>query len=734
MKPLWRRAYSGDVAPGWLRRRAGRDQPRANGSHEDHRPEGQDHEGQAMDRPWPSEPDQEGHRSLMPPRPYVAEDHWTEVDVVPVVPDAWRDPRAGARLAYLRAKHWLGFHLVRTPVYAGRNLLWSPRGLRRDVVGLWRWVTDFENRDVIWAAGKAAEETGDFHQYDRLTKSREARVKPRRLSLAFMALALGGLGYLVLMDLWLLALVAPVLVLVLGYQGRPSDRPYFESSVTSAPEAIRITGEMILVALHRAGLAREADGPEAPTFLAPGVAQEHKGWGATVDLPLGYSAETAIKAKTKIAANLRISGRRLFIEEAEHAGQIKLWIADSDPLARPPVVSPLVKASKFDLWREIPFGQDEKGQQVSFLLLWTFVLIGALPGMGKTFVLRLIVAAAALDPYSKLLLWDGKGGKDHAPFERVCHAFGAGAADEVARALLAATSDLVRDMDGRYAKIAKLPVERVPEGKLTSAASRDRKLNMPVTLLAIDEFQVYLQNKLYGKDILDNLTKIAQRGRGAGIILALATQRPSSTVMKTDFRDLFGTRIALRMPNSDAAKMILGDGGSRTGLDSSTFKATDKGVCILLGADEGALVDRGAVVVKSHLMDLPAATQVANRARALREGAGTLTGVAAGEPEALTDEVLNHAAAAFEGEDQAHSEVLVARMAATYPGLYGTWDQSDLAAALGRFGIAAGNQTWAAPLDDGPKRNRKGFALKQVLDVLVEKAGEVPDSPTGTAD
>ncbi|HMG44627.1 MAG TPA: FtsK/SpoIIIE domain-containing protein [Acidimicrobiales bacterium] len=730
------------MAPGWLRRRAGRDQPETNGDHDwtpgsgganwDHDDDGPEDQTVRLvgDRPT---------RTVVPPRPYVAEDHWTERDRRPLVPEALREPADAIRFAANHAYHVSAFHVIRLPKYVGLNLLWSPRGLGRLAVSVGRWARVRESRDVEWSAAEHAITTRDYGPYMRVARERRDQVRSR---VPVAVLGTAAAVALVVVGLTRWETVAPTVLTVvfgLGWWGRPMDRPYIESAVTSSPQARKITPDMIVMALYGAKLCKEVTGPDAPDFAAPGVYREKAGYGAIVDLPLGFTAKLAIKRKTDIAAGLRISERRLFIEQATgpqgHAGQVKLWIADDDPLSGPAVTSPLVKAAKFDVWQEVPFGQDEKDQLVEFLMLWTNVLIGALPRMGKTFVLRLLIAAAAMDPYVKLLLWDGKGGKDHAPFERVCHAFGAGASDEVAKALLATATDLVRDMDERYKKMSRLPDDRCPEGKLTRALARDRKLKMPVTFLAIDEFQVYLQNKAYGTKILEALTILAQRGSGAGIILALATQRPSSKIMNTDFRDLFGTRIALRMITDEASEMILGSGSSRAGLNTSKFRATDKGVCILLGADDGALVDKGGQTVHAHLMDLPAATKVANRARALREGEGTLTGVAAGEEdEALSDQVLNHVAAAFEGEDKAHSAVLCARLTGTYPGLYETWDQSDLAAALGRFGIDAGNQTWATPVEGGAKCNRKGFELKQVLDVLVEKAGEVPDSPPETTD
>lgn len=721
MRPLFRRLLAGDVARGWLTRTTGQDQPGTNGDHDE-------------DRVVPVRTN--GSRTAMPDRAIKPEVPWVDRDRKPLVPRSLEEPLATLKTAANEGWWVARFHLYRTHVYVGQNVIWSFRGAHRTITGLVRWARVHDKREAVWQAQDQAAETHNWGPYERLDRDQRTQAKTRT-----PIAVLGTAGTMVLVwvgttNPWTVVPTLLAVLFTLGWLGRPQDRPYIESAVTSAPKARRITPDMITVALRAAKLCKETDTPD---FLAPGVYRDGKGYGAIIDLPLSVTARSAIKRQIDIAAGLRISDRRLFIEQSTgpegHASQIKMWIADTDPLTGPPVTSPLVKASKFDLWQEIPFGKDEKGHLVSFLLLWTNVLIGALPRMGKTFVLRLIVAAAALDPYVRLLLWDGKGGKDHAPFERVCHAFGAGAADKVARALLTTATDLVQDMDERYEKMSTLDDDRCPEGKLTPALARDRKMNMPITLLAIDEFQVYLQNEAYGAKILKALTVLAQRGTGAGIILALATQRPSSKVMNTDFRDLFGTRIALRMITDEASEMILGSGSSRAGLNSAKFRATDKGVCILLGADDGALVDRGGQTVNAHLMDLPAATAVATTARALREGAGTLTGVAAGErPEDLSEQVLSHVAAAFEGEEKAHSDVLCARMAATYPGLYETWDQNDLAAALGRYDIKAGNDIWAVPLEGDDKRNRKGFHLWQVVDKLAEQAPEVPDFPPDDLD
>lgn len=183
--------------------------------------------------------------------------------------------------------------------------------------------------------------------------------------------------------------------------------------------------------------------------------------------------------------------------------------------------------------------------------------------------------------------------------------------------------------------------------------------------------------------------------------------------------------------------MVLGSGAYKLGLDASRFLQTHKGVGILRGTDDGELAEQGGRTVHAYVMDLTEFTAVCNRARALREGAGTLTGVAAGEePEVLSDQFLHHVNAAFRGDTKAHSDVLCARLAEDYPGLYAdpethqpAWDPSDLAAALGRYGISGGNQIWAPRLEDEQGANRKGFTRQPIIDALAKRTPPVPDSP-----
>lgn len=731
--PWWRLLLSGDVDPKSLRRST--DRPAfVDRDHDDVGPE---------DQTVVVVRDQD--RSLMPDRPVKPEVPWTDRDRRPLLPEALKQPADALKFWAWNAYYVVAFHVIRSPKYLGQNVLWSFRGTGRLLTLLVRYVRVHEHRDVLWSeADKAltSRDEGTYNSYFRHVGQVRDQARGRWAVLAFGTV---GTGVLVL---WAVQALGTTVLLVLGtifglgWSGRPMDRPYIESAVVSAPKARKITADQVIRALYKAGLVKETS-DEQPEITGGQWGRVDDGWGGVVDLPGGKTAEQAIALKKQIASALKVDEFRLFMEQVRgqqgHAGLVRIWIADRDPHTREPLVSPLLKAEKFDLWRPVPFGRDERGRLVSFLLVWTSVLIGALPRIGKTNAVRLLVAAVALDVYSRLLIFDGKGGADLAPAELVAHAFGAGADDDVAKALAAALRDLKADMRRRYKVIRSLPRERVPKGKLTPALARDRDLDMPLVVVVIDEFQEYLENRTYGVEIEELLTTLVKLGPAAGIIVILSTQRPSSRTMKTDLRDVLGTRFGMMVTTREFSEMILGSGAYKLGLDASKFLKEHLGVGILRGTDDGELAGVGARTVHTHLMDIPEFEVVCKRARALREGAGTLSGVAAGEAaEALSDRILEHVAQAFRNEDKAHSITLCYRLAQDRPELYERWGQNDLATALGRYSIKAGNQTWARLLkqdatghwyESDESGNRKGFELRQIIDALAERVGEVPDFP-----
>jgi hypothetical protein len=66
------------------------------------------------------------------------------------------------------------------------------------------------------------------------------------------------------------------------------------------------------------------------------------------------------------------------------------------------------------------------------------------------------------------------------------------------------------------------------------------------------------------------LRDVVARGRAAGIIPVVATQRPSHDIIPTSLRDLFGYRLAFRCTTETSSDIVLGHGWHARGYGAAT--------------------------------------------------------------------------------------------------------------------------------------------------------------------
>jgi S-DNA-T family DNA segregation ATPase FtsK/SpoIIIE len=651
----------------------------------------------------------------------------------PILPP-WLRQRAELRnathWAVLHVAHLGAFHGLRLPKYALRLAVYSPRGAFRALGSGARWLFDadgltVQRHAITSLAGSVMghERSGHVAQYRSLSKEHSHRVRGRLFVVAILVVF--GLPALAALSPRIPALAAVVAVGLLGWHGRRKDRPIVDQGTIDAPGARPITPDMVVAAFSAAGLCKDTD---PITFAAPGVARDGKGFAARVFLPIGTTTSKAVDKTQQIASGLDVKRAQVFLGPWAADGserRVQLWVADTDPYAAKTPITPLAAIDTLDFWKGFPFGLTARGRAVNLSLVWSSLLVGAIPRMGKTNVARLVGAAAALDPYVKLIVADGKGGKDWSAFADVADWYGSGIRDGVVESFARTLKGLVDEMERRYTALNKLPDDRCPDGKVTPSICRDRRLNMPLVVVIVDEIQRLLEHKELGDTILELLVDLAKTGPAAGIMLVLATQKPDAQTLPDDLRGQIGTRFALRVMTYQASDTILGAGSYSAGLDASKIEEQHLGVGILRGAgDEGSAGSAGQTV-RTHICDIPTLRKIVARGRELRIKAGTLTGMAAGEdvienepPRKLLDDVREIFAV---GESKLWSETIASRLAGRWPDAYDGWTAADVGSQLGRLGIRTG-QVWATT-PDGTGANRKGVTLEGLADLQ--------DAPTG---
>lgn len=548
------------------------------------------------------------------------------------------DTGRGRELA-ARAGYTVAFHASRAPTYGARLAVRAP-------VGVWRltcrgvaWLSDDEGRRVrrsVSAAGVGASGSGPFEAQHYVRVCAEHRsTQAIRLRIAG-----GGLVFALLAGLaaWLLLPpaawvgIAAVVVLVLGWVGRDVSAPVVATAAhtTVAGAVPPITSTLVVDALGTLGIGELnkalRDDEHAVRFVAP-ITRDGEGWRADIDLPGGVTAGDVVERRDRLASGLRRPEGCVWPEPDSdgHAGRLVLWVADRPMSTATPVPWPLMRAGRTNLFEPVPFGVDQRGRPVTITLMFASMVLGAVPRQGKTAALRLLLLASALDPRAELHVHNLKGGGDLDPLGAVAHYCRSGDDPEDIDALLADLRAIREDMRRRYKVMRELPRDVAPDAKVTDELASRRDLGLHPVVIGLDEVQVMFEHAKHGSEFDELVTDLVKRGPAVGITVICATQRPDAKSLPSGIRANAVLRFCLRVTSQVEVDMVLGTSAYRRGLRPTMFSRQDLGVGYLLGDGDDPTIVRAAYV------DTPTADVVAARARAARERAGLLSGMAAGD-------------------------------------------------------------------------------------------------------
>lgn len=644
----------------------------------------------------------------------------------PLVPDAYRDPRSTAAWAARYLWHILVFHFLRLPMYLGRTVGYAPRGVARGLARLASWATDGASSELMRQAVEQKNATTWLHVNKARSDKAKVRV-PAAVALVGVVVALAVAGVQAEAVATRLGTVLAVLV-GLGWLGRPMGEPFIPSAVVSDPAAVRFTPDQISTAFVKAKLATEKE----PVAFFGKVHRDGAAWSVVVDLPGGRTASEAMGRRGALASALRVTSGRLFLSgdssEASSDARVHLRIADRDPMTGPPVLTPLLRAQRTDVWSVLPFGLDERGRDVELCLMWLSGLFSGMPRTGKSFSLRLLALGVALDPAARIgAVFDAKASPDWRDFAMVAYRCGFDDGDETCRLLRDTLREFVREVTERNHAISRLPRSQAREGKLTQELAR----RFPVTLVILEECQDYFLHPKYGAEIKSLAIKLVKKGPSAGFIVFLSTQRPDADAVPPPVRSNFQLRFSLRLENSDAATMALGPGCRDRGFDPVTLSPHYQGVGYALGSGLPRRYEAGGTIVRCHFADGEHAETILLRARELRLEEGTLAGMAAGEePEASGQSLLEDVAGAFaiDGADALWSHEIIDRLTQRHGGRYERWTPELFGQAVGRIGLET---VQIARTVDGRKVNNRGLRRAAIADAVaaIQAEAEPEEEP-----
>lgn len=229
------------------------------------------------------------------------------------------------------------------------------------------------------------------------------------------------------------------------------------------------------------------------------------------------------------------------------------------------VVAPSPISERVDL-TQLEIGITEDGRPWLIQLAGSHVLVAGVTGSGKGSVVWSLVrrlAPAIRDHTVAVWAVDPKGGMELAPGRRLFARFAATEFEEMA-GLLEDAVGLMRERAVRLAGHVRVHQPTASD---------------PLVVVLIDEvanLTAYLPDRKLRERITQSLAVLLTQGRSVGVCVVAALQDPRKEVL--GIRNLFPTKIALRLDERNQVDMVLGDAARELGADADKISAATPGV------------------------------------------------------------------------------------------------------------------------------------------------------------
>jgi energy-coupling factor transporter ATP-binding protein EcfA2 len=223
-----------------------------------------------------------------------------------------------------------------------------------------------------------------------------------------------------------------------------------------------------------------------------------------------------------------------------------------------------------DMWRRwiapagalsVPIGEDTSGQLVCINFSSPnspHLLVAGTTGSGKSEALNTILFGLVQNfapSQLRLLLVDPKG-TELLAFDQSAYLLrDIGWDDTDALDLL---KQAVAEMQRRYMLFRERKTKSLVD--FNSTASAQEKL--PWWLVVLDEYADLTHDPQAKKDIEQELKRLAQKARAAGIHVIIATQKPSADVISTNLRSNLPAQLSLRVKSGTESRVVLDEAGA----------------------------------------------------------------------------------------------------------------------------------------------------------------------------
>jgi S-DNA-T family DNA segregation ATPase FtsK/SpoIIIE len=270
----------------------------------------------------------------------------------------------------------------------------------------------------------------------------------------------------------------------------------------------------------------------------------------------GQTVEDYAEVAHRLAQTFGASAVRVrSVRQRPH--HVELWLLTADPLSS--VVEPL-PADDQALTAGLPLALAEDGRTWRLQLVGSHVLVVGATGAGKGSVIwSLLLQLAPLVRSGLVAVWavDPKGGMELAAGQALFARFAHG------------DSDAAAGYEATFAEVLEdaVVVMRRRQDRLRGVTRLHTPSTCePLIVLVVDELAAltgWVTDRTAKKRIEAALGLLLSQGRAVGVVVVGAVQDPRKDVLP--MRDLFPTRIALRLNEAEQVNLVLGPGARNRG-------------------------------------------------------------------------------------------------------------------------------------------------------------------------
>lgn len=278
----------------------------------------------------------------------------------------------------------------------------------------------------------------------------------------------------------------------------------------------------------------------------------------------GQKVESILRNLDSLSIHIKAQGD-IIGTRVPAKGAVHLEIPHGDPrdiYLREGLAS-LAETHEIDQHLQIPLGVDTDNVHHTLSLLdERHLLVGGATGSGKSNFLGTVISSLAIteDPGTvKLSILDPKG-VDFGQFADLPHVEAGGYFDSAKACTEHLLSIVETEVEQRQQYLSDAGVTSVAQ--LYDYEDRLDVDPLPFHVIVIDEYADLTMSVDDEDELEEAVTRLAQIGRALGIVVILATQRPSADIVSGKIKANFPCRISFRLPSNTDSRVILDEPGA----------------------------------------------------------------------------------------------------------------------------------------------------------------------------